>query len=293
MTAAERRQPLPAVWVDGERMPSEGPHVSARDRGVTLSDGLFETMRVAGGKIFRFEQHLDRLLRGLETLEIAAPPRLRQLVLRAVRETGAEEAGLRLTVTRGVGGAGLPVEPGVPPTILVTLNPLPGFPAEVYERGLAAHVASGRRNEHAPTAGLKTLAYVDAVVALLEARRAGAAEALWLDTEGHCSEASSSNLFVWTGNRLLTPPVSCGALPGITRAAVLELAGRLHLPAGEQAFGVAELRGASEAFLTSSLRGVAPLVRVGDRRIGAGTPGETTRQIRDAYLALIDRECRA
>ena len=119
------------------------------------------------------------------------------------------------------------------PTVIVAVNPLPVFPAAIYDAGLTAHVASGRRNERAMTAGLKTLAYTDAVAALLEARRAGADEALFLDTEGHCSEATSSNLFVVDRRRtLVTPPVSCGALPGITRAAVLELARALGMPSG-------------------------------------------------------------
>ena len=139
------------------------------------------------------------------------------------------------------------------------------------------------------TAGLKTLAYVDAVAGLLEARRAGADEALFLDTEGHCSEATASNLFIWTGAELVTPPLSCGVLPGITREAVLELATlRGTRQSAERAFGLDELLAADEAFLTSSLRGVAPLVRVGARADWPRPPGRTgpgqlgTRR----YLAL-------
>ena len=177
--------------------------------------------------------------------------------------------------------------------MIVAVNPLPVFPAAVYDVGLTAHVASGRRNERAMTAGLKTLAYTDAVAAWLEAQRAGADEALFLDTEEHCSEATSSNLFVWTGSTLVTPPVSCGALPGITRAAVLELAGALGIPSAERAFGLDECLRAEEAFLTSSLRGLAPLVRVGAHPIGRGTPGALTRQLADAYTALVARECGA
>ena len=173
------------------------------------------------------------------------------------------------------------------------MNPPPVFPAAVYDIGLTAHVASGRRNERAMTAGLKTLAYTDAVAALLEARRAGADEALFLDTEGHCSEATSSNLFAWTGTTLVTPPVSCGALPGITRAAVLELASALGVPRAERVIGLDELLSAKEAFLTSSLRGLAPLVRVDAHPIGRGMPGAMTRQLAEAYAALVARECGA
>ena len=123
------------------------------------------------------------------------------------------------------------------------------------------------------TVGLKTLAYTEAVMALLEAQHAGADEALFLDTKGHCSEATSSNLFVWTGRTLLTPPASCGALPGITRQAVLEVATARGVPTAQRPFGLDHLLDAEEAFLTSSLRGLAPLVRVGGHTIGLGTPG--------------------
>ena len=156
-------------------------------------------------------------------------------------------------MTRGIGPAGVPPPDNPRPTVIVAVNPLPVFPAAIYDAGLTAHVASGRRNERAMTAGLKTLAYADAVAAWLEARRAGADEALFLDIEGHCSEATSSNLFVWTDSgTLLTPPVSCGALPGVTRGAVLELARARGMPGGERAFGLDELLAAKEAFLTSS-----------------------------------------
>ena len=282
---------LPALWVNGERQPSAGPHVSARDRGLTLADGVFETMRAQGGTVVRLDRHLARLVHALGALEIPVRPELYEWVLDAVRAVGGGDASVRLTVTRGIdtGGVAPPVD--ARPTVIVVVNRLPEFPAAVYDVGLTAHVASGRRNEHAMTAGLKTLAYTDAVAALLEAQRAGADEALFLDTEAHCSEATSSNLFAWMGTTLVTPPISCGALPGITRATVLELASALGVSKAEHVFGLDELLGAEEAFLTSSLRGLAPLVRVDAHPIGRGTPGTVTRQLADAYTALIAREC--
>jgi branched-chain amino acid aminotransferase len=177
------------------------------------------------------------------------------------------------------------------PTVVVTVAPPPAFGAAVYETGLTAHVASGRRNEHAITAGLKTLAYTDAILALIEARRTGADEVLFLDTAEHCSEASASNLFAVIGGTLATPPTSCAALPGITRRAVIEVAAELGLSVDERPFGLAELNGADEAFLTSSLRGIAPLVRVSGHPIGTATPGAVTQKVMAAYAALVKREC--
>ena len=278
------------VWINGERQADDGPHVSARDRGLTLADGVFETMRARGGTIFRLNRHLARLERSLTVLEIPAPRELHEWVGDAAT-AAADEASIRLTVTRGPGPAGVAPPAAPQPTVVISVGPMPAFPASTYAEGLSAHVASGRRNEYAMTAGLKTLAYIDAVAGVLEARRAGADEALFLDTEGHCCEASASNLFIATGTELVTPPLSCGVLPGITREAVLELARAEGVAAAERKIGLHEVRAAKEAFLTSALRGIAPLVRIGGKPIGRGTPGELTRRLTAAYLALIDREC--
>lgn len=286
-------QELPAIWVNGDRQRTSASHVSALDRGLTLADGVFETMRIQRGTPFRLDRHLERLSRGLATLEIAEPRELREWVVAAVRSVGVRDAALRVTITRGVGPAGVipSAERVVHPTVLVAISDLPLFPPRIYERGLSAHVVHGRRNERAMTVGLKTLSYTDSVAGLLAARRAGADEALFLDTEDHCCEASASNLFVAIDGTLVTPPLTCGALPGITRAAVIELAASIRIPVSERPFAVDELASAREAFLTSSLRGVAPLVRVGLQSLGNGDVGPLTRRLMDAYAALREREC--
>jgi branched-chain amino acid aminotransferase len=280
--------------VNGERNAS----VSVHDRGVTLADGVFETMHVRRGTPFRLDRHLARLRRGLVALEIPDPPALDDWLRGAVSSESTQavsegDVSLRVTVTRGVGPSGVGVPAVVHPTVIVTLSAMPVFAPSTYDKGLTVHVASGRRNERSATAGLKTLAYIDAIAGLLEARRAGADEALFLDTENHCSEASASNLFVWTGSLLLTPPLSCGVLPGVTREAVLELARVQGLDTVERAFGLEELRAGAEAFLTSSLRGLAPVVRVGADTIGRGTPGPITTRLATEYRTLVDRECSA
>lgn len=279
------------VWVDGKRFPSDGAHISARDRGFTLADGVFETMKARNGKVFHLDRHLMRIDGALRTLDIPPPAELREWVDAAIHAAHVPEASIRLTVSRGVAPGGVGPPPDPVPTVVVTVAPPPVFGAAIYETGLTAHVASGRRNEHAITAGLKTLAYTDAILALIEARRAGADEVLFLDTAGHCSEASASNLFAVIGGRLATPPTSCAALPGITRRAVIELAAELALSVDERPFGLDELNAANEAFLTSSLRGIAPLVRVGGHPIGTGTPGAVTQKLMAAYAALVKAEC--
>ncbi len=281
------------IWVDGQRLPSDGAHVSARDRGFTLADGVFETMKARNGKVFRLDQHLARMKDALHALSIPVPVELREWVDAAIAAAHTPEASVRLTVTRGVsvGGVTAPADPT--PTVVLAVAPPPAFGTAIYDVGLSARVASGRRNEFSMTAGLKTLAYTDSVAALIEARSAGADEAIFLDTAGHCSEASASNLFAVLDGRLTTPPTSCAALPGITRAAVMEIAARLGIAVDERPFEMRELESAAEACLTSSLRGIAPLVRVNGKALGSGQPGTTTRQLMMAYAALVATECGA
>ena len=288
----------PLVWVNGRAASADAAHVSALDRGFTLADGLFETLRVYDAIPFRLDAHLARLESGAATLGIPIRDgEIRDAIALAVRgaaDADLRDAALRLTLTRGAGAVGVappPADAAPRPTVVLTVQPLPQFPAATYERGLSAHVASGVRNERAMSAGLKTLGYTDAVLALAEARRAGADEAIFLDGDGHCSEATSSNLFALVGDTLVTPPVSCGALPGITRAAVIELARAAMLPVAERVLELDELRGAAEAFLTRSLREIAPLVRVGGEAIGDGAPGPRTRELAGGYAALVRREC--
>jgi branched-chain amino acid aminotransferase len=280
------------IWMNGERQRGDGPHVSASDRGLTLADGAFETMPVIDGTVFRLDRHLARLARALTTLAIAEPASMRDWIVTAT-QSAAGAMSLRVTVTRGVAGGGLAPSGAGAPTVVIALAPMPQFPAATYDPGLSVHVASGRRNEHAVTAGLKTLAYTDAVAAMIEANRAGFDEALFLDTSGHCSEASASNLFAWTGRELLTPPTACGALPGITRGAVLEIAAGAGIPAVERAFTMDVLLECDEAFLTSSLRGIAPIARVAHASIGRGAPGPVTDLISTAYRRLVNDECRS
>jgi len=275
--------------VNGQMM-ADGALVSVRDRGLTLADGLFETMRVRQGRVFQLERHLARLEQGLAVLRIPDVGDLRPTVLDAVARFGAADASVRVTVTRGVGSGGLLPPSHAVPTVIVTVGPLPAFSSDLYELGLTAHVPRGRRNPRAATAGLKTLSYTDAIVGLLDAQTQGADEALFLDVDGHCSEASASNLFVWTGETLVTPPVSCGALPGITRATVLEIATAMGLEALERPCTLDEVLASEEAFLTSSLRGIAPLVRIDGHAIGQGRPGPVTRRMSSAHAQLLDRQ---
>jgi branched-chain amino acid aminotransferase len=291
-TAARAR---PMVWVNGERVAGDVASISALDRGFTLADGIFETMLLRGGAIFRGERHLDRLRDGASVLRIEFPVGvdgwLAEAAYDAAEVSGLEQAAIRLMVSRGADAHGLAPREEATPTVVIAVSALPAFPAAIYEHGLAALTAGARRDERAITAGVKTLAYTETIAAIARAHDAGADEALFLDGAGPVSEASASNIFMVSGGALITPPLTCGVLPGITRAAIVELAPAMGIEVVERPVEPRELAGADEAFLTSSLRGVAPLVRLDGGAIGTGAVGPVTRRVMGEYAALVEREC--
>lgn len=273
------------VSVDGRIVAETEARVSAFDRGFTLADGVFETLRIYDGKPFRLDLHLERLRGAAGALHIPFPAgvenSVRELLDRGHGRTGSQ--ALRITLTRGVSGEGSGLGPeDSTPALVISLSDLHLF-GGIYDEGIAAIVATGRRNEFSSTAGLKTLSYTDSVFALMEARRAGADDALLLDTRGHVAEGASSNIILTVGNELLTPPISCGAIPGITLRTVSELADGLGLRMTTREIEARELESADEIILCSSLREIAPVVRLGPRQIGTGRPGPHFRRILRAY----------
>ncbi|MBI3910368.1 MAG: aminotransferase class IV [Armatimonadetes bacterium] len=279
--------------LNGQILPAAEAFVSIFDHGLLYGDGLFETVRVYEGRPFRLRQHLERLREGAVALRLALPwsaEALTAMVEETVRANRLQDGALRLTVTRG---AGPPVpDPAVcpQPTCFVTAREWSPPPPAAYERGYRAIVAEGRQNERSPLSRLKTLNYGLHLLARMEARDAGLDEALLLNQAGAVAEAATANLFAVIGGRLSTPPPSAGCLPGITRAAVLDLADKGGLSTCEVLFDLQDLRAAEEAFLTNSLLEVMPLVEVDGIPIGKGRPGAVTRQLLDAYRALVRRE---
>ena len=283
------------IWVDGVRAQPSVMHLSALDRGFTLADGLFETMLISNGVVFRPGSHLGRLHTSARHMGLSLPTNLARVIedaVRAAADTGIREGRLRLTITRGVAEPGLAPPPHAHPTCVIAIAARAVVPDDPRP-GLDARIATGRRNEYSMTAGMKTLSYTDSVLALAEVRAAGADEAVLLDTGGHLSGGSASNLFLVLGEVLHTPPLSCAALPGITRTIVIEIADQLGIAVDERPLLPDDLYGASEAFLTSAIRGIAPLQSADTRVIGGSCPGRTTAHITARYGALIAKECAA
>ena len=218
------------------------------------------------------------------------PGDLADAVRQTIAANGHDDAAVRLTVSRGVGEAG-PDPPDPPcPTVVVSVRPYAPS-AAWYDSGVRATVARSRLNEHAATAGLKHLGYLDRLVARSEARALGFDEALLLNTAGDLAEATLSNLFLVVNGVLHTPALSCGPLPGITRAAAIEVAARRGLESREEVCAAALFGRADEAFLTSSLREIVPLVSVDHRPVGYGRPGPLTLGVLEGYRALVRDDC--
>ena len=273
------------IFLNGRLVEEDRARIDPADRGLLLGDGLFETLRSHDGRIAGLAAHLERLRRGAEVLGLPLPD---TDLAAAAGETLAANglatgtAALRITLTRGPGPRGLapPVEPHPTLTIAAVATAPPA------ETPLKAVIAATRRNEQSPLAQLKTLNYLDNVLAKGEAEARGADDALLLNTAGRLACASAANLFLVRGRRLLTPPPGEGVLSGVTRAEVIALAAELDLAVAETPLEPDQLRAADEAFLTNSLIRIRPLTAVNDRPLADGTPGPVTRQLQEAYRAL-------
>ncbi|MGH9022003.1 MAG: aminotransferase class IV [Acidimicrobiia bacterium] len=270
------------VWVDGELAPVERARVSPLDHGILTGDGVFETLRVYRGVPFAWRRHLERLEHSASGLGLVAPPddHLRRATGAVLEANRLLHARLRITLTGGAGALGSE-RVAERQTVIVAASPL----APV---GPSVHVVSvpWPRNERGALSGLKTISYAENVRALAMASAAGAGEAMFLNTRDELCEGTGTNVFLVADGRLLTPPASSGCLLGVTRALVLELAGRLGIPAAEATLSIAELTAADEAFLTSSTREVQAIHRVDDVAMPA-VPGLFTARLSRAFAALV------
>ena len=267
----------PPVWLNGHLVSAADAVISVFDHGLTVGDGLFETMRVTGGRPFALRRHLERLARTAEALELSIPDRssFEQAIAQVIEAGGMGEARLRVTVTGGVAPLGSGRGEG-PPNVVVAIAALPP------ERPSAAVVVvPWPRNERGATAGLKTTSYAENVIALAHAARHGGDEAIFANTVGNLCEGSGSNLVVGVAGRLVTPPLSAGCLAGVTRDLLL-----LAVPdIAEEDLPVSALRDADEAFLLSSVRDVQPIDSVDGAALGA-SPGPLTRAAMTAFAEL-------
>jgi branched-chain amino acid aminotransferase len=278
------------VLVNGEQKSPDQAVVSAYDRGFLYGDSVFETIRTYGGKPFALADHMTRLARSAERVFIALPVGVDTIaaeVERGVRLAQNPESYIRVMVTRGTGPMGLDPDLAEHPNRFVFVEPLVSPPREAYERGIEViTVRTARTTDATAAAGAKVANYLMSLLAIREAKLAGAAEALVVDGRGCVLEGATSNVFLVKGETLATAPEESGILAGITRARVLEAAARLGLPVALRDIHDTEIFQADELFVCSSIRELLPVVRVDAKAIGAGRPGPVTRRIHEEFRRL-------
>ena len=290
------------VWVDGELLPATARHLSAFDRGFQLGDGIFETLRATGGRSTELPEHLARLHRSAEGLDIDLPADLDAAVADGIATLLAADgldgpdgdASIRITVSRGAyrSRGVLPPDEIVPATIVIQAWPVAQVPDAHLERGLHLVASAVRRDPQNPLATLKTTSRAEYVYARLEARRAGADDALFLTVDDRLSEGTSANIFLVRAAggdalELATPSLDCAILPGTTRSWLLDWGARAGLRPFEGALTRADLAAAREAFLSSSVAGILPVTSFEGAPIGDGLPGAWTLRARAAREAMI------
>ncbi len=283
------------IWINGKLHDEATATVSVFDRGFLYGDSVYEVMRTAGGRPVDLEPHLARLARSAEGLMLAAPPHdeLCVAIATTLEAAGNDESYVRVMITRGAGEIGLDLALAKDPQTIVIARPLKQPPRELYERGAKLQIVRVQRTSpRAIDPALKSGNYLNSILALAEARKAGADEALMCDAAGRVAEGSSSNVFVVKGGTVATPAPEVGLLRGITRERILGLAREAGLTVREGAFGPDEVRGADEVFITSSIRGVLPISHVDGVAIGDACPGPITRDLMNRYDGYLARFAR-
>jgi branched-chain amino acid aminotransferase len=279
------------VMIDGRALVPDEARVSVFDRGFLYGDSVFETIRTYGGAPFALDEHIERLHSSAQRvfIELPVPPeQIAAEVREAVQAANNPESYIRVMVTRGSGPLGLDSDQVKDPVRVIIVGPLAPPPSSEYEHGIAVVSYRTRRAaEDTEAVGAKVGNYLVAVLAMREARKVGAAEALIVDAAGNVVEGASSNVFGLFEGRLVTPPEEAGILAGITRAHLLGVAGELGLDVRLEPLPLGLLMRADEVFISSSIRELLPVIRIDDQQVAGGAPGETTRRLHRAFLEKV------
>jgi len=275
------------VYIAGKLYDKEDAKISVYDHGFLYGDGVFEGMRVYGGKVFRLEEHLDRLWNSAKAIWLEVPiskEEMADAVNQTVGTNGIDDGYVRLVVSRGAGTLGLDPNKTSNPQVIVIADRIVLYPDEYYEKGLEIITVSTIRSH--PTAlnpRIKSLNYLNNILAKIEGIQAGCVEALMLNHKGEVAECTGDNIFLVSRGQLLTPPIDAGILEGITRDVVIELAKKENITVRQIPLTKHDVYIADECFLTGSAAEVVPVVKVDSRKIGDGKPGATTRRLMSLF----------
>jgi len=278
------------IYIDGKFLDQRDAKISVFDHGLLYGDGIFEGIRAYNGRVFKLKEHIDRLFYSAKAILLQLPMSHSELMAATVetcRRNKIRDGYIRLVVTRGVGTLGLNPNRCKNPSVIIIADKIQLYPPELYQRGMAIVTVPTTRNLHsALNPAIKSLNYLNNILAKIEATNSGCEEAIMLNAEGFVSECTGDNVFIVKENHLSTPPLSAGALYGITRRVVMEIATESGLTVGEPNLTRYDLFNADECFLTGTGAELIPVVKLDGRLIGKGKPGAITKKLVAQYRAL-------
>src|SRR6266568_2950630 len=268
------------IYIDGKFYDERHARISVLDHGLLYGDGIFEGIRAYNSRVFKLQEHIDRLFYSAKSILLTMPlthEELMKAVVLTCRRNKIRDGYVRLVVTRGVGTLGLNPNRCKKPSVIIIAGKIQLYPQELYQRGMAIVTVPTTRNLHsALNPAIKSLNYLNNILAKIEAANSGCEEAIMLNAEGFVSECTGDNVFIVKENHLLTPPLSAGALYGITRRVVMEMGAESGLIVGEPHLTRYDVFNADECFLTGTGAELIPIVKIDGRVIGAGKPGPIT-----------------
>ncbi|HNU98938.1 MAG: branched-chain-amino-acid transaminase [Verrucomicrobia bacterium] len=278
------------IYIDGRYCSERDAKISVFDHGLLYGDGVFEGIRAYHGRIFKLKEHIDRLFCSAKAILLRIPMTHAQVmsaVVETCRRNRIRDGYIRLVVTRGVGTLGLNPERCRHPSVIIIADRIQLYPPEFYEKGLAIVTVPTTRNlNNAVSPAIKSLNYLNNILAKIEANIAGVEEAIMLNATGYVAECTGDNVFIVKAGQLLTPPLYAGALYGITRGVVIELARECGVPVSETNLTRYDLFNADECFVTGTGAEIVPVVKIDGRIIADGKPGTLTRDLEKRYRAL-------
>ncbi|MCC7337913.1 MAG: branched-chain-amino-acid transaminase [Pirellulaceae bacterium] len=279
------------IYINGQYFAKEDAKISVFDHGLLYGDGVFEGLRAYSGKIFRLEQHLTRLYESALAIMLTipvSPAELGQAIKDTLLRNNISDGYIRVVITRGAGSLGIDPDKTADPQVIVIADHIQLYPKELYENGMEIVTASTIRNHPAAlNPRIKSLNYLNNILAKLEGKRAGCLEALMLNHRGEVAECTADNIFLVRRGELFTPPTDAGILEGVTRNAVIELAQQAGIAVREITLTRHDVYVADECFLTGSGAEIIPVIKVDMRTIGSGTVGSMTRQLSQAFHRLV------
>ena len=278
------------IYIDGKYYDERNAKISVFDHGLLYGDGIFEGIRAYNGRVFRLREHIDRLFASAKAILLTIPlshAEMMKAVIATCRRNKVQDGYIRLLVTRGIGTLGLNPKSCKAPSVVIIAGKIQLYPEEYYEKGLDIITVPTVRNLHsALNPAIKSLNYLNNILAKIEANNGGCEEAVMLNSEGFVAECTGDNLFIIKGKQLLTPPLSAGALYGITREVVMGLGRDAGMSVAEPNLTRYDLFNADECFLTGTGAELVPVVKIDGRIIGDGTPGPITKALVGQYRTL-------